>query len=90
MHAAYRLSCGKESGDAGPAVAVDPDSAIACMGEERDAEALIEKGILHSCPNGLKVLGNGNVTVNVTVKAAAFSESAKEKIEKAGGKAEVV
>ena len=34
--------------------------------------------------------GNGNVTVNVTVKAAAFSESAKEKIEKAGGKAEVV
>ena len=34
--------------------------------------------------------GNGNVTKNVTVKAAAFSESAKEKIEKAGGKAEVV
>ena len=55
-----------------------------------DAAALIEKGILHDCPYGLKVLGNGNVTVNVTVKAAAFSESAKEKIEKAGGKAEVV
>ena len=43
MHAACRLSCGKESGDAGPAVAVDPDSAIACMGEERDAEALVER-----------------------------------------------
>ena len=38
----------------------------------------------------VKVLGNGNVTKKVTVKAAAFSESAKEKIEKAGGKAEVV
>ncbi len=55
-----------------------------------DAAALIEKGILHSCPYGLKVLGNGTVTAKVTVKAAAFSESAKEKIEQAGGKAEVV
>ena len=55
-----------------------------------DAAALIEKGILHDCKYGLKVLGNGSVTKKVTVKAAAFSESAKEKIEKAGGKAEVV
>ena len=55
-----------------------------------DAAALIEKGILQDCKNGLKILGNGNVTVKLTVKAAAFSESAKEKIEKAGGKAEVV
>ena len=55
-----------------------------------DAAVLIEKGILHDCEYGLKVLGNGNVTKKVTVKAAAFSESAKEKIEKAGGKAEVV
>jgi len=55
-----------------------------------DAAALIEKGILHDCPYGLKVLGNGTVTAKVTVKAAAFSESAKEKIEQAGGKAEVV
>ena len=55
-----------------------------------DAAALIEKGILHDCEYGLKVLGNGSVTKKVTVKAAAFSESAKEKIEKAGGKAEVV
>ena len=55
-----------------------------------DAAALIEKGILHDCEYGLKVLGNGAVTKKVTVKAAAFSESAKEKIEKAGGKAEVV
>ena len=55
-----------------------------------DAAALIEKGILHECPNGLKVLSNGNLTKKLTVKAAAFSESAKEKIEQAGGKAEVI
>ena len=55
-----------------------------------DAAALIEKGILHDCKYGLKVLGKGSVSKKVTVKAAAFSESAKEKIEKAGGKAEVV
>ena len=55
-----------------------------------DAAALIEAGIIASCPNGLKVLANGTLTKKVTVKAAAFSESAKEKIEQAGGKAEVV
>ena len=55
-----------------------------------DAAALIEAGIISSCPYGLKVLANGTVTKKVTVKAAAFSESAKEKIEQAGGKAEVV
>ena len=55
-----------------------------------DAAALIEAGILSDCPNGLKVLANGTLTKKITVKAAAFSESAKEKIEQAGGKAEVV
>ena len=55
-----------------------------------DAAALIEKGIIHDCPYGLKVLSNGTVTKKVTVKAAAFSEPAKEKIEQAGGKAEVI
>jgi large subunit ribosomal protein L15 len=55
-----------------------------------DAAALIEAGVIASCPNGLKVLSNGNLTKKITVKAAAFSESAKEKIEQAGGKAEVV
>ena len=55
-----------------------------------DAEALLKEGIIHDCPYGLKFLGNGTVTTKVTVKAAAFSESAKEKIEQAGGKAEVV
>ena len=55
-----------------------------------DAAALIEAGIISACPYGLKVLANGTLTKKVTVKAAAFSESAKEKIEQAGGKAEVV
>ena len=43
-----------------------------------DAAALIEKGIINACPYGLKVLSNGNLTKNITVKAAAFSEAAKE------------
>ena len=55
-----------------------------------DAAALIKAGILQDCKYGLKVLGNGTVSKKRTVKAAAFSESAKEKIEQAGGKAEVV
>ena len=55
-----------------------------------DAAALIEAGIIASCPYGLKVLSHGTLTKKVTVKAAAFSESAKEKIQQAGGKAEVV
>ena len=55
-----------------------------------DAAALIEMGIISECPYGLKVLANGTLTKNITVKAAAFSESAKEKIEQAGGKAEVI
>ena len=55
-----------------------------------DAAALIEKGILHDCKYGLKVLANGTLTKKVTVQAAAFSEGAKAKIEEVGGKAEVV
>ena len=55
-----------------------------------DAAALIEAGIINACPYGLKVLANGTLTKKITVKAAAFSESAKEKIEQAGGKTEVI
>ena len=51
---------------------------------------LLEKGILSKCEYGVKVLGNGELTKKLTVRATAFSASAKEKIEKAGGKAEVV
>ena len=53
-------------------------------------EELLAAGILSKCQYGLKVLGNGEITKKVTIKANAFSESAKAKIEAAGGKAEVV
>ena len=55
-----------------------------------DAKALLEKGILSKCEYGVKVLGNGSITKKLTVQASAFSASAKEKIEAAGGKVEVV
>lgn len=55
-----------------------------------DAAALIEKGIIKKSLDGVKVLGNGKLTKGLTVNAAAFSASAKEGIEKAGGKAEVI
>ena len=58
-------------------------------GEEVTAEVLLERGILSKCPYGYKVLGNGKITKKVTVKASAFSKSAREAIEAAGGKAEV-
>ena len=51
---------------------------------------LLEKGILSKCEYGVKVLGNGSLTKKLTVRATAFSASAKEKIEAAGGKAEVI
>ena len=51
---------------------------------------LLEKGILSKCEYGVKVLGNGTLTKKLTVRASAFSASAKEKIEAAGGKAEVI
>ena len=53
-------------------------------------EELLSSGLLSKCENGVKILGNGNLTKKLTVKASAFSESAKQKIEAAGGKAEVV
>ena len=55
-----------------------------------DAQALLDARILSKCRYGVKVLGNGELTKKVTVQAAAFSETAKEKIEAAGVKAEVV
>ena len=55
-----------------------------------DVQALLEKGILSKCEYGVKILGNGTISKKLTVKASAFSASAKEKIEAAGGKAEVI
>ena len=58
-------------------------------GETVTAQALLEKGILSKCTYGYKVLGNGKITKKLTVEASAFSKSAQEAIEAAGGKAEV-
>ncbi len=58
-------------------------------GETVTAQALLEKGVLSKCTYGYKVLGNGKLTKKLTVEASAFSKSAKEAIEAAGGKAEV-
>ena len=55
-----------------------------------DAKVLLDAGVLSKCTYGVKILGNGEITKKLTVKASAFSESAKTKIEAAGGKAEVV
>ena len=55
-----------------------------------DIGALIEAGILKNSFDGVKILSNGTLTKSLTVKANAFSASAKEKIEAAGGKAEVI
>ena len=52
--------------------------------------ALIEKGIIRKAFDGLKVLGNGDITKKLTVEATVFSATAKEKIEAAGGKTEVI
>ncbi len=55
-----------------------------------DAAALIEKGIIKKEYDGLKILGNGELTKKITVKAVAFSAAAKDKIVAAGGKYEVL
>ena len=61
-----------------------PDDAVVGVGE------LLESGVLSKCEYGVKILGNGTLTKKLTVRATGFSESAKQKIEAAGGKAEVV
>ena len=55
-----------------------------------DVQALLEKGVLSKCQYGVKILGNGEISKKLIVKASAFSASAKEKIVAAGGKWEVV
>ena len=59
-------------------------------GDAVSLDVLVERGIIRKELNGLKVLGRGEITKKLTVKAAIFSASAKEKIEAAGGKAEVI
>ena len=59
-------------------------------GEVVDSAALLAMGIINNVFDGVKVLAEGDITKKLTVKAAVFSASAKEKIEAAGGKTEVV
>ena len=55
-----------------------------------DIKVLLESGLIGKALDGVKVLGNGELEKKLTVKAEKFSKSAVEKIEKAGGKAEVI
>ena len=59
-------------------------------GADVDAQALINAGIIKKEYDGIKILSNGKLTKKLNVKASAFSESAKQKIEEVGGKAEVI
>ena len=53
-------------------------------------QALLDSGVVKNARDGIKILGDGELSKKLTVQVAAFSESAKAKIESAGGKAEVV
>ena len=59
-------------------------------GDKVNLAVLMEAGIVRKELDGLKVLGNGEITKKITVEAALFSATAKEKIEAAGGTAEVI
>ncbi len=59
-------------------------------GTEVTAQLLEDKGIISKTLDGVKILGRGELTKKLNVKVAKYTESAKEKIEKAGGKAEVI
>ena len=59
-------------------------------GEVIDVNTLLKDRVIRKAYDGLKVLGDGEISKKVTVKAVIFSASAKEKIEAAGGKAEVI
>lgn len=55
-----------------------------------DTQAIVNAGLVKGAFDGVKILGNGEITKNLTVQVAAYSEAAKQKIEAAGGKAEVI
>ena len=55
-----------------------------------DTQAIVDAGLVKGAFDGIKILGNGQITKNLTVQVTAYSEAAKQKIEAAGGKAEVI
>jgi large subunit ribosomal protein L15 len=75
-----------------PAVVINVgDIAAVCLaGDEVTLDSLKEKGVVKGTAERLRVLGNGDVAKKLTIRAHHFSASAKEKIEKAGGKADLI
>jgi len=65
-------------------------NAAFAAGETVTPQALASRGLVHSERNGVKILGDGDLKIALTVQAQAFSKSAQEKITRAGGKAEIV
>ena len=64
---------------------------LATVGEDTvTPELLVQKGLIKKVKDGVKVLGMGEITAKLTVRAHKFSKSAQEKIQAAGGKAEVI
>ena len=59
-------------------------------GAEVGVNELLERGVINKVADGVKILGNGELTKKLNVKVSAYSESAKEKIEALGGTAEVI
>ena len=59
-------------------------------GSDVTVDTLLEKGVIKKAADGVKILGNGELTKKLNVKVNAYSKSAKEKIEALGGKAEVI
>jgi large subunit ribosomal protein L15 len=62
----------------------------ALAGDTFSPESLMEAGVIHKLKHGLKILGGGDLTRKITVKANHFTKSALEKIQAAGGTAEVI
>jgi large subunit ribosomal protein L15 len=62
----------------------------ALEGDSFDPGALLEAGVIHKLKHGLKILGSGELTKKITVKAHVFSKAALDKIQAAGGTAEVI
>ena len=60
------------------------------LDKEITIEQLHENGLIHEVDRPVKILGNGELTKNITIRVHAFSKTAREKIEKAKGKAEVI
>jgi large subunit ribosomal protein L15 len=62
----------------------------AMEGDSFDVEVLLKAGVIHKMKHGLKILGSGDLTRKITVKAHVFSKAALDKIQAAGGTAEVI